>query len=60
MNANYTCMSPGGSFSRIMNGRGQSKAGQAGGGGATLRKTLPAWPSPTLFPRSFPPVAAKH
>ena len=43
-----------------MNGRGQPKAGQAGGGGAPVRKTLPAWPSATLFPRSSLPVAAKH
>ena len=29
------CCIPGGSLRRIMNGRGHSKAGQAGGGGAT-------------------------
>jgi len=37
-----------------MNGRGQHKAGQGGDGGATERKTLPPWPSPTLCPRSLP------
>ena len=38
---------------------GSSKAGQAGDGGAPVRKTLPAWPSATLFPRSSIPGGCK-
>ncbi|OGS08339.1 MAG: hypothetical protein A2270_08030 [Elusimicrobia bacterium RIFOXYA12_FULL_51_18] len=38
-----------------MNGRGQFRRARPGAAAPPERKTLPAWPSATLFPRSFPP-----
>jgi hypothetical protein len=47
----------GGSLRRIMNGWDNFKAGQAGCGGAPVRKTRPAWPLLTVL-AVLPPVAA--